>query len=40
MYKTPLRNLLRGFGLRWLHGVYNLIEVISSWTEQNILIYP
>ena len=27
---TPLRNQLRG-----LHGVYNLIEVISSWTEQN-----
>ena len=27
---TSLRNPLRG-----LHGVYNLIEVISSWTEQN-----
>jgi len=26
---TPLRNPLRG-----LHGVYNLIEVISSRTEQ------
>ena len=28
---TPLRNTLRG-----LHGVYNLIEVISSWTEQKL----
>jgi hypothetical protein len=28
---TPLRNPLRG-----LHGVYNLIEVISSWTEQKL----
>ena len=28
---TPLRNSLRG-----LHGVYNLIEVISSWTEQKL----
>jgi len=23
-------------GLRRLHGVYNLIEVISSWTEQKL----
>jgi len=28
---TPLRNPLSG-----LHGVYNLIEVISSWTEQKL----
>ena len=28
---TVLRNPLRG-----LHGVYNLIEVISSWTEQKL----
>jgi hypothetical protein len=28
---TPLRNPLRG-----LHGVYNLIDVISSWTEQKL----
>jgi hypothetical protein len=28
---TPLRNPLCG-----LHGVYNLIEVISSWIEQNL----
>jgi hypothetical protein len=26
---TPLRNTLRE-----LHGVYNLIEIMSSWTEQ------
>jgi hypothetical protein len=28
---TPLRNPLRG-----LHGVYNLIEVISSWVKQKL----
>jgi hypothetical protein len=28
---TPLRNPLHG-----LHSVYNLIEVISSWTEQKL----
>jgi len=28
---TPLRNTLRG-----LHGVYILIEVICSWTEQKL----
>ena len=28
---TPLRNPLHG-----LHGVYNLIEVISSWTKQKL----
>ena len=28
---TPLHNPLRG-----LHGVYNLIEVISSWTKQKL----
>ena len=28
---TPLRNPIRG-----LPGVYNLIEVISSWTEQKL----
>ena len=30
---TPLRNTLRNT-LSWLPGVYNLIEVISSRTEQ------
>jgi hypothetical protein len=28
---TPLHN-----PLRWLHGVCNLIDVISSWTEQKL----
>jgi hypothetical protein len=33
MLYTPLRNPLH---IRRLHGVYNLIEFISSWTEQKL----
>ena len=32
---TPLRTT-RYATLRGLHGVYNLMEVISSWTEQKL----
>ena len=31
VHTTPLRKQLRG-----LHGLYNLMEVIYSWTEQNL----